>query len=489
MKITYLIFVIITIVLLPSCDLEEVNVNPNKPNVVPLSGILSGAQVSLIYGYGSDYALKTAVFVQQVSGIGGFAVNDDRYNLAASAFDGPWSKTYTNVLIELKLLAEIAQQKNASHYAGVAKILSALSLGTLTSAYGDVPFSEALDPSILAPSYDAQEDVYVAVQNLLSEGIDLLNESSVISPGTDDLVYNGDPGKWKALAWTLKARYALHLSKIDPQSAANEALSYLYDGGVGGTYRGITSNAGDLELTFGTANNQASPWFTQNAGRPGWYGMAHFFVSLLNGDSENDIPVDPRRAAFANPMPSPAPPNTYKGAKAGEPEGASNIVGLNTYYGRANAPISVVSYVEAKFIELESRLILNENDPGLQALLAEAITASFNKVTSATDPFAALDKRTAYIAKRAQLSGDFANKLALVITQKYLALYLNPETWTDYRRTGYPALEPATGGSTALNPNGQIPRRFAYPNSEVLQNKNVPTTTGNLQEPRLWWDQ
>lgn len=488
MKIKSLLYFSLLITL-GACDLDEANVNPNKPDEVPLSGILSGAEVSLVYGYGADYAIKTAVFIQQISGIGGFAVNDDRYNLAVSAFDGPWSRTYTNVLIELRQLEELAIQRNSPHYAGLAKILSAVALGTLTDVYGDVPFSDALSHAVLAPTYDSQADVYATIQNLLSEGHDLLSLTSVNSPSSDDVIFNGDLNRWKALVWTLKARYALHLTKLNKQDAATQALSFLYDGGLGGLYRGISSNTGDMEVVFGTANNQASPWFTQNAGRPGWYGMGYYLVSLLNGDPTNDIPPDPRRAAFASPLPAPAPANTYKGAKAGQPEGASNIVGPNTYYGRASASVSVITFVEAKFIELEARLILNQNDPDLQTLLEDAINASFAKVTSATDPFASSASRTEYILKRAQLSGDFDSKLETVMIQKYTALFLNPEAWTDFRRTGYPILAPATGGSTALNPNGEIPRRFAYPDSEVLQNKSIPTTSANLQEPRLWWDQ
>src|SRR5690606_32948870 len=185
----YSIFFFMVLLLTVSCGLEEVNVNPNKPREVPLSGILSGAQVSLVYGYGADFAPKASIFVQHISGIGGFAVNDDRYNLDASAFDGAWGKSYTNILIELKRLAELAELRGAPHYAGLAKIMTAVTLGTLTSAYGDVPYSQALDPSVLAPTYDSQEDIYGVIQNLISEGMTLLDEPSAISPGADDLIY------------------------------------------------------------------------------------------------------------------------------------------------------------------------------------------------------------------------------------------------------------------------------------------------------------
>jgi len=161
---------------------------------------------------------------------------------------------------------------------------------------------------------------------------------------------------------------------------------------------------------------------------------------------------------------------------------------LNTYYGISTGPVSILSYPESKFIEAEARLILNDADPQIQTSFESAVRASFAKVTSTKDTFATTAKQEDYISREAQLTGTLEEKKEQVITQKYIALYLNPEVWTDYRRTGYPVLSPAVGGTSAINPNGQIPRRFPYPNSEVTLNPNVPATTSDLQTPRLWWD-
>ncbi|MBO9684390.1 MAG: SusD/RagB family nutrient-binding outer membrane lipoprotein [Flavisolibacter sp.] len=254
------------------------------------------------------------------------------------------------------------------------------------------------------------------------------------------------------------------------------------------SYRGIQNNSGDVDVTFGTASNQASPWFTQDAGRPGWYGMGAYFVNLLNGNPPW-VPIDPRRAAFAAPRPAPAAANTYVGSPAGNPIAASNIVGANTFYGRSNSPVSILSYAESKFIEAEARLLLNQTDASVQTALDAAVRASFSKVTSTSDTFATAAKQNDYILKRATISGTAAQKLETIITQKYIALYLNPEAWVDYRRTGYPVLTPAIGGATSINPNGAIPRRFSYPNSEVTLNPNVKDKSSSLQSPKLWWDQ
>ncbi|MEO1452091.1 MAG: SusD/RagB family nutrient-binding outer membrane lipoprotein, partial [Bacteroidota bacterium] len=44
------------------------------------------------------------------------------------------------------------------------------------------------------------------------------------------------------------------------------------------------------------------------------------------------------------------------------------------------------------------------------------------------------------------------------------------QSWTNYLRTGYPALTPKANSAEGLNPSGVIPRRFLYPVSEVQTN-------------------
>ena len=67
-----------------------------------------------------------------------------------------------------------------------------------------------------------------------------------------------------------------------------------------------------------------------------------------------------------------------------------------------------------------------------------------------------------------------------VSLQEYLALNLNLEAWTLWRRTGEPALTPTAG-------NNGIPRRYVYPQTELsLNESNVPQ--GTLYAPKIFWD-
>jgi hypothetical protein len=92
---------------------------------------------------------------------------------------------------------------------------------------------------------------------------------------------------------------------------------------------------------------------------------------------------------------------------------------------------------------------------------------------------------TAYIAAHGTLpttSVDAA--ISQVANQEYIALYLNPEVWTLWRRTNSPTLR-STAGS-----NG-IPRRLLYPQSEYSYNTAnvpVPASANTLWSPKIFWD-
>ena len=72
------------------------------------------------------------------------------------------------------------------------------------------------------------------------------------------------------------------------------------------------------------------------------------------------------------------------------------------------------------------------------------------------------------------------NAIAQIATQAYLALYLNPEAWTTWRRTNVPALTPFTGSG--------VPRRLLYPQTEYSYNKNNVPASVTVLSPKIFWD-
>ncbi|MFM9051177.1 MAG: SusD/RagB family nutrient-binding outer membrane lipoprotein, partial [Bacteroidota bacterium] len=147
----------------------------------------------------------------------------------------------------------------------------------------------------------------------------------------------------------------------------------------------------------------------------------------------------------------------------------------SAFYMADGAAVPFMTYHEQKFIEAEANLLLG-NDAAAQAALDAAVDASMNKLE--VDPADA----TTYKAANVVWSGTSQDKLALIMTQKYVANYLQPESYNDWRRTGLPDLQPNAGATTG------IPRRYIYPTSERQNNPNALNSGSSLFSPRLWWD-
>jgi hypothetical protein len=475
-----------------SCDLQKTNVNPNASSDVSLSAVLTGAEVSLGFNTGINAGLIVNIYTQQASGANGDAAPFDNYTTSPGYFNTTWLSYYTNVLTNLKIIQQTATTQQLPYYSGIARVLTTFSYGTLTDIFGDIPYKESLyGNGITSPVYDSQEEIYKALQWQLDTAITELSQPVSANlgaiPSTDDVIFKGVITNWIATAYTLKARYAIHGSKLNATDAAQKVLSYLYNGN---TWRGIQNINSDAQVTFGASTTNANPFYQQNTNRPGWIGLGASFVNLLNGNKVTDANtktegtnVDPRRAYFATNYPTGS--STYQGSVAGIPGAYSRI---GSYYGTATSPIILVSYSEAKFLEAEARIILNASDAKAQTALESAVRASFTKVISnSNDPYATAQKQTDYIAAKVTLTGKFSTDLETIITQKYIALFLQPEVWSDYRRTGYPAIPLAQNATHSANPNGLIPRRIPYPQNETSLNKYTPAGS-NYQSPRLWWD-
>ena len=66
------------------------------------------------------------------------------------------------------------------------------------------------------------------------------------------------------------------------------------------------------------------------------------------------------------------------------------------------------------------------------------------------------------------------------MTQKYIAMFMDPEVFSDWRRTGIPELDPNTGAN--------VPRRLPYAETAVLYNENTPSPADVTIYDRVDWD-
>jgi len=442
--------------MLGSCELEEANVNPNRPTEVPPAVMLPYGQERLARLNIGTTQVMAGIFMQYYDGVDNHPVQVQQYILNEALYvDWNWNDYYDGPMINLHVMIELAEKEGSYYYAGIGKILLANALGNVTSLYGDVPYSEALDGSTNKnPVYDPQKQLYENIQSLLDEGIaDMETEYQGKKPGADDLMYGGDAAKWINAAWALKARYYMHLSKKGSELNYNPAEKALES-----SLKAITSSDDDLQLTYGYSASEYNPFYS--------YTLLNYILPNAGFTNMLLLTNDPRR-------------NFYYRKKFGE----ATLNGL--YYTSTTSPSLLMTYHEVKFIEAESRIRINPADPLAQEALNEAVKSNINKITGGTTTEEAINN---YITANASLNGDFNHDLETIIKQKYIAMFCSIESWTDYRRTGFPQLTPNVGGDHNQNPGGAIPRRFAYPQTERLYNKNFPSVLPTLQD-RFWWDQ
>ncbi|HRF41279.1 MAG TPA: SusD/RagB family nutrient-binding outer membrane lipoprotein, partial [Saprospiraceae bacterium] len=88
-----------------------------------------------------------------------------------------------------------------------------------------------------------------------------------------------------------------------------------------------------------------------------------------------------------------------------------------------------------------------------------------------------------YIAANGTLTGTEAERVRRIIEEKYIANYgVTMESWTDWRRTGFPQI---TAPVNALTPF--TPRSLFYPQTEIDLNPNAPAQKTDMSE-RVFWD-
>ena len=453
MKKISLIFIIAAL-LSVSCKKwidPSMNSDPNNPTDVALAQLLAPVEANLAYVSGGELARYSCSWMQQLAGLQSQAADCDIYNITESDVDADWSwNLYAPGMIDTKIMMEKAASGSSPHYAGVAKILMAYHIGITSDCWGDIPYSDALNgnKNQYESRYDTQQQIYATIFSLLNDAItDLQSGTSVFSPGTDDIIYGGDLDKWIKTAYALKARYSLHLAKRNGNTAYSDALA-----AVAHAY---TNNSEDFRVVFGTAYNNANPIYKSEQERPGYYSANATLMNMLNAEN------DPRRDVYFTGS---------TGSRSGVPDPSAAVLGPG--YASTNSPVYLISYAEVKFIEAEARYKLNASDPLAVDACNEGLRASLQREGVYGDG-------TWYNAHKLTAASVTLEKIMI---QKYLSSFLQVETWTDWRRTGYPVLTLATGALT-----NQIPRRLPYPQSERLYNgANMPA--GLTITDHVWWD-
>jgi hypothetical protein len=394
---------------------------------------------------------------------------------------------------------------NTTKYAAIAKFFRAYSFIWLTQRVGDIPMTEAGDPTNLTPAYDKQHDVYKNCLALLDTANTLLSNYNALASTNKNAAFDGGDIygltslQWQKLVNTYKLRVLISLSKRADDNA-DLSIKQQFANIVNNPtqYPIMTGNGDNLVFKYNTAYN---PYPIYARGNAPYNNFANICKTYLDITTANQ---DPRTFIAATPAPAQISAGkqvsdftAYVGSDINLPlatlfnNGSTPATSIysyanyNRYYSSsagANAePYIIIGYPELCFNVAEA---INRGwvtgsaatwyTAGINASLSvyglsqgQSFTVgdvAGNKLGTVTIDINTFLTNVAY-------KGDNADGLNQILTQKYVAFFNNSgwEALYNWRRTGVPAF--SQGGSGIGTANNLIPRRWQYPSDETNYNQ------------------
>ena len=402
-----------------------------------------------------------------------------------------WRRHFYDLGANIKKMTEIAEEKGNRNAILIGRTIMLMSTMLTTDAFGDMPRSEVYQSN--SPKYDTQAEVYDWMFQEVDELIRLYQDpawtkasSNLLITTSIDRIYGGDMNKWLGFCKALKARLWLRklpnwdntpstcqtiIRLVDDALANWEEPLYHYPGGV------TESNC-----PWGPYKPKINSWESRD-NRLDQSIPTTFFLHGILGSIDGTFQVT--RGYALDP----------RAAKIMEPRGNSPLLHLESNIGMdidnvitdfpdlytkgklTNPYTSNTSYIalmtteELMFIKAEAQYWSGD------------ITGAYNTTVEATKvnmrryglDLATMDPtRDIYLIPQyhrffnIKLPGASKFTIADLMQQKYVAMYLQPEQWTDMRRYNYSSS--SNGISYALP--GQAPV-YVYDVKNVHNGKNV----------------
>ena len=505
-NILILLFVFSLSMIHTSCDdgFEELNTSDIAINELDPVPILNYAiwrssphffRHTMIY----EMAIVQHMITPFGTSLAGGNYNQENFGVAQNT----WENNYANVIRNtVDIISKYSDNPDRANIYNMARIIRAYAGMVLTDTYGDIPYSNAGLGFIErngTPVYDTQESIYTSVLSDLEEATAALSADSRIEGG--DVLYAGDITQWKRFGYSLMLRAAMRLTKVNP-SLAQEYVTKAVAGGVmesnddnamirhsanypndvGGQLNG--SEAANFYMTKPLVD------YFQANDDPRLEVMAVRYVGATSGSTQTEA------VATRDPADQIGHPIGYDnnsiGARA-EADGVGSFYGYTQFdrrtIGKQDAPFFMLTYAQTQFLLAEA--VVREWIDG------DAATYFANGIRGHMEQLAIHDANlvieesaiAAYIQAHPLETGT---ALEQINTQYWVACLFNgEEAFANFRRSGYPALEPNPYPQSAIA--GDFIRRLTYHTSEYTNNLENINTAISRQGPdkldtRVWWD-
>lgn len=476
-KIVYYLGAVLVAWNLSSCEsfIDNLEEDPNNPGNATAARMIEGVMVADMLVHTGDLNRLTGMWM-------GYFTGADRQYLTlnswggsvAADYDNTWGIFYGGVIAQSRIVQQKATVENNLRLRGVAKVLEAHALGTVTQLWGDAPNTEANNiDEFPNPRYESQSANYAALQTLLTSAIaDLGGLGSI----PNDIFYGGSAANWVALAHSLKARYFVHTGNF----ASAEAEAAL----------GITTLGEELWApfgeTFGASFNPYYDFMVYN--RPGYMSADQAYGAELldpydlsgSGLSRSNAKTDEEARFNWNYLPY------YELYATGYEPNYLNDFDWSEPNGKFGKEFPLFTAGESLLIIAEARIRANDVAGAIAAYnnyrdYLENGGGGFHDIADAYDygfrydPYVLADFQVGGMVNHGQATAEQAI-LFEIMEERYVSMVGELEAFADWRRTDNLIGVPVKFGTN-------IAQRLLYPQVEINTNKNIPSPLPDFSTP------
>ena len=466
----YLLSLLCVTVVLTSCGVDEsLNIDQKNPSEVPAGGLFTNAlknlgdQMNSCSVNANVFRLYAQYWAQTTY------PDESQYNQITRNIGGNiWNTLYRDVLQDLKGAKELVSNGEAPSQAqlGIIKFMEVYAFSVLVDTFGNVPFTEALEPENPSPVYDDAATIYTALASHLDEAIANLSSGAGFN-ASQDIAYGGNVAQWRQAAVSLKLRMAMRLAESSP-SVSQAMAESAFNAGP------IVANADNFGINYLSAAPNTNPLWVSlvQSGRKDFVA-ANTLVDAMNPNN------DPRLPTFFQTY-----EGNYVGGTYGSANGASSNSDLSELIKMPDFKGDLITAAEVHFLLSEAAARGYSVGGTAEAYYNSAIGVSMDEwgvSTSDAASYLALPE-VAY----ATADGDWMQKIG---SQKWVAMFNNGnEGWTTWRLFDLGLNGPEVDGVTL-----DIPTRFLYPVSEATLNGSqydsaASAIGGDSKTTKIFWD-
>ena len=373
-----------------------------------------------------------------------------------------WRRHYYDLGANIQKMIELAEDKGQYNAILIGRTVMLMSTMLTTDAFGDMPRSQVYQSS--SPRYDTQAEVYEWMHTEVDELLKLYKDPAWVNASTNllisdkmDRIYGGDMAKWEGLCKALKAR--LWLRKLpnweNTPAVCNEIIRLVDDA--------LASFAEPRYYYPGGVTESNCPWGPLKPIINSWESRANrldqsvpttFFMHGLLGSIDGTYnrtrgyALDPRAARMIEPRGEKALWHLESNIGVGDIDRNGETDAISAFpdllcqsrgsnpYTQNTGYIPLITVEELMFIKAEAQMWAGDR------------AGAYETTKAAT-----IESMARFGIKEANLEGDALNQynrfweiklpgaatftLADLMQQKYIAMYLQPEQWTDMRRYNY----------------------------------------------------